>query len=394
MRVQVSAPTGTVLAAAFAALAALSGLDRIAADNSGLPVMTDWAYARNAPYKDALAAATGNHWALSEALISRAIAADPVNEHLIGGLGQLRLARGNPGGADTAFRVSAQRGWRDPATHLYWMKQSIAAADFTTAALHADALLRMPLGDAAHDQILVMLLEYDEGRTALAMRLRNHPNWAHEFAVSIDTVSDDALMARADVIGRAGPGIWTCDETSGLINWLITHGSSREARTVHVRSCAQSAGRSDNIVNDTHFVRLLADGPASGLDWVAPDNSDVAIGPAKGGTSSTGVQVTTSRGVTLRVLAQRVFAERGTYRLTWRMPDTDAASARALVATMGCNADLGAALAGTVVPGRPDTYQADIPFAGNCAAPAVAFWLRPSAKSVTLDDVTLINRGK
>ena len=221
MRVRIPALIGTALAAGFAGLAVLSGLDRLAADNPATPALTEWPYARNAPYNVALTAAAGHHWALSEALITRVIAAEPVNEHVIGALGQIRLGAGNTNGADAAFRVSAQRGWRDPATHVYWMKQSIDAADFTAAALHADALLRMPLGVSAHDQILDSLLEYDEGRTALAMRLRGRPSWSNDFVVKLDALSNDALIAHADVANRAGAHAFTCPETAGFINRLV-----------------------------------------------------------------------------------------------------------------------------------------------------------------------------
>lgn len=395
MRVPVLQLTVTIVTAAFAGFALLSGLDRLAAGDSATPAAIHWPYARNAPLRAAFAAANQHQSGAAAALMDQALSADPVNETLMGGLGQIRQFAGDAKGADAAFRVSAQRGWRDQATHFYWFKQSIEAADFNTAAIHADALLNAPLTPQERDQVFAALLEYDEGRNALAARLRKRPLWALGMALDIDHASPDQLAAQADVIARTGPGVWSCLDTAGLIDRLIDAGDMRDALAAHDATCAQSArqARLGNIVNDAHFIRYFTEPHASQLDWSAPDSADILINPASNAPAHGGAEITSTRGVTERVMAQRVGILPGTYSLTWQMPNTDPAALGNLVAGLGCDSDLARTAAGTAVPGKPGTFALSIRFAGDCPAPTLAFWLRPTSKPVTLDSVTLDRTG-
>ncbi|WP_428332393.1 hypothetical protein [Novosphingobium sp.] len=391
--------TITIAAAGFAGAALLSGLDRLAAQDgaipAGIPAVIHWPYARNAPINAAYIAASRHDFGTAIPLMNAALLSDPVDETVIGGLGRVRLTAGDPAGADDAFRVSATRGWRDQVTHGYWMAQSIAVGDFQSAALQADALLNDPLGEPAREQVYNALLEYDGGRNALASRLRARPNWASGVVFDVDHATADQLAARADLIARTGPGVWTCFQTGALIDRLIEAGDTRNATAVHNASCVPG-GRPDpsgNALNDPHFVRFATEPRASQFDWFATYSSDVTISPLTNAAGHGGVQIAASRGVAEQVIAQRVAIGPGTYTLTWQMPDSDPASAGKLAAGIECGTDLATAAPGTPVPGKPGTFAVTLRFAGNCATPTLTFWLRPTDRTVTLDAVTLARAG-
>jgi hypothetical protein len=377
----------TLAVAAYAGAAWLSGTDRLAKDDPSVRASLAWPYAANALVNAAHDASRDHDWGRADALMSRALLTDPVHESVVGGLGQIRLDAGDHAGAETAFRVSVLRGWRDPATHLFWMAKSLDYGDMTAASLHADALLRQALDYKQRDAIINPLLEYNEGRDAVARRLDGRPPWAALFTYGIDNESDEALAARADVIGRTrAPGIWSCLDTSGLIDRLISAGYATEARRAHDVTCTES-GR---LINDGHFVRYLADGRASTMDWLTPAAGDIAIGPTRDGAGRTGIQITQSRGVTLLVLAQRLVTPPGLYRLRWSMPDTDPATAAHLLAGIDCVPDLARSRAGTPVEDKSYTYTADFRIGPDCPIPTLGFWLQPTPKAVSVDDVTLI----
>jgi hypothetical protein len=371
----------------------LSGLDRLATEDAEMPAAVHWPYARSAPYNAALQASAKRQWDAAEALMTQALYADPVSEHGIGGLGQVRLWAGDTAGADAAFRISMQRGWRDPATHLYWMMQSINVADFATATIHADALLREPIDDKGRAQIVNPLLEYDGGRDALAARLRQRPQWADAFVWDIENEPAEALRARADVVVRAGRGIWSCPTARGLVDRLIKYDLADDAKAVHGVGCVPASKptsadrRNADLINDPTFTLFLAGGYTSVLDWHAPDTADEVIDSTSGGDNRPGLHITTTRGVAMRVLSQRVVVHPGTYRLTWQM--SDAAAARGLRAEMKCDSDLAGAASAEPVAGSRNAYAVNLHFAGDCMAPTLAFWIVPPTRAVTLNAVHL-----
>jgi hypothetical protein len=370
---------------AFAGAVLASGLDRLADGNPDIPALLHWAYALNGPFNAAQAAIAGRHDAQAVPLMAQALDADPVDEAVIGGLGQARLLAGDAAGADAAFRVSVQRGWRDGPTHSYWLARSIAFGDFAAASIHADALLRQPRDPAARDQVLFQMLDYDPGRDALAARLRLKPSWQRDFPAKIDNQPVEVVAAIADVATRAGPGLWPCRDTVSLINRLVDTNQIDDARKVYRISCPAGPG----LVHDARFQRWRAEGQNSSLDWTTPDSADAVISPVQAAT--TGLEIAVSRGVSMRVLSQRVPAPAGTYRLTWRMPGTPAADAHDLVAGFDCALDLGQTHPGAPVNG---VYSAVYRFDGSCLAPTLAFWVVPPGKVVTVDDVTLVRVDK
>ena len=391
MRFPMLAPAATVLLTLFAFLATLSGLDRLAERDAGGPGVANWPYAHYVPLNVAVAAAARHDWAAAETMLARAIEADPLNERIIGALGEVRLRAGNATGADAAFRVSVLRGWRDLSTHSYWLVKSVELGDFRSAGLHTDALLRLPLNQQTQSAIISMLLEYDEGRNALATRLRGSPPWAHDFVVDILPVSDAELAARADVISRAQIDLWTCLDTGGMVDRLVKAGSLHEASIVRNASCAapgkQVAGNlvPGNLVNDGNFARYLAEGRASILDWRAPDDSNITVEAA----NPSGIRISTSGGVTQTVLSQRIIAPVGRYRLTWKMPGTNPAQAGSLLVDLACEPDLSKAVQGTLVPATSDTYSAEFNLAQGCPLSVLNFWLKPSRQAITIDRVKI-----
>lgn len=381
MRVGINQLVASLAVAVYAGFAWFSGLDRLAGEHAGVPAPRNWAYARNAPLDAANAAVERRQWSAATAHMASALIADPVNEATIGSLGQVRQMSGDHAGADAAFRVSAMRGWRFPTTHAYWLEQSLKLNDFGAAALQADALLRKPMGEAAFNTVIGSMLDYEESRDALALRLAHRPPWANDFVVKITMITDETVVARADVAIRAGANAFTCSETAGIIDRLITVGSDTQATQLYHNSCPRSAG----LIHDSQFIRFAEHQPTSWLDWYTPENGQIV--PAK--NDPTGVALSATNEVTQPVLMQKVAVSPGTYRLAWQMPDTPPALADKLVVNLSCPADLANARPGVSSSRGHSIYTLDFKIDNSCAIYDLVFWSRPFDGTIKIDNVTL-----
>ncbi len=375
----------------YATLAGMSGLDRIAATRAVPSAPTGWAYDSNASQNAAKIAVRTRDWTAAKRFADQALLADPVSESRIGLIGLVRLAANDEAGAKAAFLVSARRGWRDVPTHLYWLHQSVALGDMNFAGMQGDALLRGQADEDVRARVIDDLLQYQEGRDALVPRLRANPPWAIPFAsgIGIERASIDKLAGRAEVIARAGPGLFNCGDTAYLINRLMDAAVVEEAQKLHAVSCPQAS----YPLNDPNFVFLATAGPSSELDWLAHLDGDVEISPvfdpAGHKQKIPTLHLLVSRASTTLVLSQPVILPKGTYRISWKMPDTDPSNVPALAVNLDCDSDLANAAPGTAVPGQPDRYAATFRFDGSCPGPTLGFWLSPG-KEVNLAQVRLM----
>jgi hypothetical protein len=238
--------TGTLLlravavvgALVYAALAIGNGLDRLAFDRPELASAVPAPFAVNALE------------VLGEAQLHKAPrAAEPYAEHLVARapvepfstalLGAARYAAGDGTGADQAFRVAGQLGWRIPATQAYWRQAALAAGDFPVAAQRLDALLRRD-PELLRDAAALAPFERDaRGEAALAVRLAKRPPWLGWYTGEVDPVPADVLARRLPSLMMLGDRgvVLGCDAIAPGVRKLVAAGMTGQAEALARKHC-------------------------------------------------------------------------------------------------------------------------------------------------------------
>ncbi len=378
---RILAVTGCVV---YAALAIIAGLDRMAAGDVRRRSLPDWPYAIAAPFEAAQSALRRGDPAGAVRQAQTVVRHDPVNPRAISLLGASLLTARQIDAARDAFVLAERLGWRDPVTQRYWLAEALRLGDAARAARHLDALLRQQPDVPDRDTLLRSLLIYDEGRAALADRLKSDPDWLVPFVAQVDRLDDDDLDARADVVQRTGAGHWQCPQAANLIDALLAHGLLDDATTVHRTVCPGESG----LVNDGHFNRLASDAIASALDWNLARRGDLVITVNPVAPHAYSVAISNTAPSTVLAAVQMTTDGPGHYRVTWQSPETSAKDAAALQVAFGCDSNLDQASSGSRSGGSEPRYAADLVVPATCPTPAVRFWLAPN-HPVNLADVRI-----
>ncbi|MEB3415675.1 hypothetical protein VCJ71_06315 [Alteriqipengyuania sp. WL0013] len=348
MRLRIAA-SGAILA--FVALALLSGLDRMSALSPSLARLVPPAFAAEAAKVRARSALLEGQGAVAAA--RDAVAANPYDARALGLLGAALLRDGQGEQAEAVFRLSAQLGWRDGATQLYWFEAARQAGAWDDAALRADAILR---DDPQFPQGEVLLAAFDEeaARKALARRVAARPGWAARFLNPGSDVPVEALRARAALF--AAPSLadtpFGCDEPAQLARRLLANGERQAAEDLWRVHCPEQA--SDGAIADPKFA---GDG-RSPFGWQRHPAGDLAIRAAGEGE---GLVLENDGAVTRLALSQAVTLAPGRYRVALR------GDAGAAAVTVDCGA-----------PKRPGSVSAasliEVP---ACDNRMLGIWMRP-----------------
>ncbi|MEI6641216.1 MAG: hypothetical protein WCL10_04215 [Novosphingobium sp.] len=375
------AVTGLVL---LAALSVLSGSDRQSRDFPASPSFIGWPYDTGGARARAIMALVKTGPASAIALARRSILSDPISAPAVSILGRSQLYAAQLPEAHKTFMVAGQLGWRDSMTQIYWLDQAIQAADYRVAAERLDALLRQFPNDENGSKLLALVSAAPEGRDALAARLKLKPAWAESYVTDVKNLPNDQLLQRVDVIRRSGPGNWACRQTSSFAQQLINSQNLDEAQQVWRMGCPSSTSE----VYDGGFEQLDTTRPTTGFDWVLSNRGDAEISLVQDPFGHNVLAVEVSATIALPIVRQLVVLKPGSYRLTWRTPDTGATEAQALRVALSCGHDYADAVPGSAVPGRAPTFTHDFVVDGRCPARQLIFWLAPRGR-VRLDDIAL-----
>ena len=227
----------------YAALAIGNGLDRLAISVPGaisyVPSpfavhaleITGEAELRSDPHAAAVKA---------ERLVARA----PIEPFSTALLGASRAAGGDDGGADRAFRVAGQLGWRTPVTQSYWLSAALAAGDTKIAAQRLDALLRQRPDLLSQPEMLAPFESEAAGRNALFERLLTRPPWLEAYAGATNPATPAALIARRLPVLTmlAGRGVVLgCAAIGPALGDLAAAGLTSEAATLRRWHCPEPA---------------------------------------------------------------------------------------------------------------------------------------------------------
>lgn len=313
---------------------------------------------------------------------------DPLGHDSAGLLGVARLARGDAAGADAAFRVSAQVGWREPATQVYWFQTALAAGDYSLAALRFSAVARQWPGAPAVDDMASRLQATGAGEAALVARLASGEPWLPLFVLPGPDERPERLAARSDVlIKAASSGLRLgCERAAALVQVLIAFDPRRADRLwrSHCRSEGDVA-----LLYDGGFDRTASTGRLTSFAWALPGSGALESAVVADDTGNRRIRAGNGSPTNALVLEQSVLVPPGRYRLQWRSSAADVRTAERLQAVLACSnqpADI-RPVVGQWANGR---HSVRIDFAGQCLLPSVQIWLATGREAIEIDDVMLV----
>ncbi len=229
-------------ALAYAALAVGNGLDRMAYTlpdkASRLPAL----FATNSLevtgeadlHRDPHAAV-----ALAERLVAHA----PIEPSSTALLGAARAAIDDYAGAESAFRVAGQLGWRVPLTQSYLEAAALDSGDASVAAQRLDALLRLE-PRLLHDPAVLAPFESDgAAQAALVDRMTNRPPWLRWYSGEVDPVPAAVLARRVPALMLLGDRgiVLGCAAIAPAVRALAGAGLVVPAAALMRRHCAGRA---------------------------------------------------------------------------------------------------------------------------------------------------------
>lgn len=380
------------LIAAFAGLgygflAVFSGFDRAAANHPALAAYLPAVFAAQAPAAEARRFVEAGLAAPALKPARRALLADPANPAGSALFATALLADRQPRPAARAFQVSAQLGWREPLTQVYWLEIALASGDQRAAVLRFDALARQypyaPAVTAAANRIETS----EAGRRALAERIGRGAAWSNSYAQIDGSTGAERLNRRARVL-LAATAVGTrigCQGAARIVSSLALT-DPRLGAELWRAECPQPTSQSPVDNGGFEAGDLLR--PRVPFEWELAGDGAVeatllASGPDKAGSGRV-LQLRSSAPASLPVLTQLVRLDPGHYRVSWTAAP-QSQSGR-LQVTLACRRD---------GPTRELPVTAGIRAAQSftvgaaCAAHWLQFWLTPGPDAVLLDSVRI-----
>lgn len=384
---------GLVLAClGYSALALGSGLDRLSEKSPDLASKVPAFFASESlRVRGAQALAAGqaqSALALGQAAITDA-PTDPQSSAL---LGAGRLASGDRGGAEVAFRVAGKLGWRVPITQSYWMDRALGAGDYRIAAMRLDALLRQQPLLHRQRQLLDPLERNPAGRSAIVERMAAGPVWLTSYAGDVHDLPADVMLQRVSVLSEAASKglILGCPVISASVNRLAVLGLFREGSDLWREHCPAAGS---GLVGDGQFAMATQSEKPSAFGWELLGSDGLTLGLELSPTGP-GQRVTIQgTAPSIRpVLSQLLALRPGRYAVTWRSGDGQDRPSKALQPALVCQDSQPQWL----VP-EPDQakgrWRASVTVDGTCAAQVLLFGVGPDGGDLWLEDVRIETAG-
>lgn len=261
----------------------------------------------------------------------------------------LGLAADRGGRVNQATRlmtIAGRRTPRDEPTQIWLFNAAVRRGDFTQAFAHADALLRVQPGYADRlNPILVANLANPMAVPALLRRLAFRPDWRRGFMAYLAGRQPDVDVAVTVFDGlHAGPAPPTPEETTGLINRLVSDHQYRDAKDVWARLLPGRASVADDLVYDGNF-RGLPGAPPFNWDLASGSGALSELVTTPDGARALHVQFPT--GISVRLAQQMLVLSPGRYRLSGGVRFDGAAPTAVLAWRVGCIDGPGATLVET-----------------------------------------------
>lgn len=377
-----------LLGLAYAALAVASGLDRATLTRPELAPRVPRFAASEALRSEGSHALASGEGQRALALGEQAVVKAPLDPASTALLGAARYATGDRGGADKAFRVAAQLGWRVPYTQLYMLGRAIEVGDYRVAALRLDALARQSPAVLAERQLFDPLERSAPGRAALAERMRANPPWLRAYAMDVQGLTPDRLAQRVAVLGelaRRG-GVVGCAPIGAPVSRLIAAGLVSDAARLWREHCPAAR---QALLYDGTFARAALDQSESEFAWTFIGNSQVsAVFEPAGTAPARAVVIDSSAPRAAQVMRQLVLLAPGAYRLSWQAEREGGTPGAQVLAQFACQPATSDGLEPRFDPASR-RWSVRLVADGTCPARWIGFAVKPGASGVRIADVRL-----
>lgn len=380
---------GLVLAClGYSALALGSGLDRLSEKSPDLAAKVPAFFASEALRVRGGHALASGQAKEAHALGQAAIADAPTDPQSSALLGAGRLAGGDRGGAEVAFRLAGKLGWRVPITQSYWMDRALGAGDYRIAAMRLDALLRQQPALHRQRKFLDPLERNPAGRSALVERMAAGPVWLTSYARDVHDLPADVMLQRVPVLSEAASKglVLGCPAIAPSVNRLAVLGLYREGSDLWRAHCPAAGS---GLISDGQFAMATQAETTSAFDWELLGSDGLTLGLELSPTGP-GQRVTVQGSApgTRPVLSQLLALRPGRYKVTWRSGDSQNRPSKALLPALVCQGKGPQWL----VP-EPDQakgrWRAVVAVDGTCAAQQLLFGVGPDGGELWLEDVRI-----
>lgn len=321
-----------------------------------------------------------------------AIANSPLDPQSSAILGAGRLASGDRVGAERAFRIAGQLGWRVPLTQTYWMGQALTAGDYQVAALRLDALLRQQPGLLGQQQLLDPLERNPAGRAAMIERLALNPPWLRNYTHDVATVPALPMLQRAELLTeltqRLGPLGCTMIQPSS--DRLAELGLIAEGRSLWRAHCLKAG---TGLLGDSGLDMIDLNNGAGAFGWSVYGDSELQITvsprePSRGNK----ISVDGNAGFTRLFLSQLLVLVPGNYALSWQAVDSVGQPSSRALASLGCSGDPPHWQAAVLDPASK-RWSVAVNAVPGCRGYVLAFGARNKPGAFSIDQVKLEPAG-
>lgn len=328
---------GALACLAYAALAIASGFDRLSLRHPEYAAKVPPPFASQALRSEGTAL-IGQGQARAALVKGEAAVRDaPLDPGSTALLGIARYRSGDAAGANRAFRIAGQLGWRNEFTQTYWMGRALEIGDWRIAAMRLDALLRQRPALLAERRLLDPLETAAAGRAALAERILAAPAWLRPYASALAEVPRPVLLLRAQVLGEvaARKGLLGCETVAPLVERLVGVSAELEAAALWRQHCPGAAA---TLVYDGQFAAASLQQDRSQFAWtfIGQSDSNLLLEPVGDGAAQQLVVETTSTRPR-QIARQMVLIAPGAYQLSWSAKDRGGAASDLVAATLSCD---------------------------------------------------------
>jgi hypothetical protein len=383
---------GALACLCYGVLALGNGLDRLSLDRPELASRVPAPFASQALRSEG-AALIGKGQARPALLMGEAAVRDaPLDPGSTALLGIARFRAGDGPGADRAFRVAGQLGWREGFTQTYWMGRALEIGDWRIAAMRLDALLRQRPALLAERRLMDPIEGNPAGRAALAERILAAPNWLRPYTAALADTPRPALLLRAQVLGEvaARKGLIGCETVAPLVERLVGEAAEIEAATLWRQHCP---GAAQTLVYDGQFAAASLQQDRTQFAWtfIGQSDANLLLEPAGQGSGQRLVIDTTATRAR-QIVRQMVLISTGAYRLSWTAENPDGGPSDLVAAALGCKQ-----VSSDWLTARFDRaagrWIADLTIDADCKTQWLSFGVSGQSGTVRLGDIRLERLG-
>jgi hypothetical protein len=308
-------------------------------------------------------------------------------------LGIARFRLGDGPGAERAFRIAGQLGWREQFTQTYWMGRALDAGDWRVAAMRLDALLRQSPALLTERRLLDPIETSPAGRAALAERIIAAPGWLRPYTSALAEVPRPVLLLRAQVLGEvaARKGLLGCEAVAPLVERMVSESAELEAAMLWRQHCP---GAASAPVYDGQFAAASLQQDRNQFAWTFIGQSDaqLLLEPAGNGPGRQ-LLIETTAAKPRQIARQMLLIAPGNYRLSWRAESPEGGPSDLVAAALSCRQVPAETLTARFdrAAGR---WIAPLTVGGDCKVHWLSFGVTGRSGTVRLGEIKLEPAGQ